>query len=223
MQSKARLFVGAILLLSCVLFFVRQPKQAEVVGLRDPGPAAVPANQAPRFLAEAAAPDYARVGQDFEYQPKVSDPEGDALTFTVANLPTWARFDPVTGRIWGRPSTTHVGTYEGVSISVSDGRHPPASQVFDLPVIGPTTGVARLEWPEPVSKVDGSLLDDLAGFRILYGRDPEDLDHSVWIPDPTARSYSFATLEEGAWYFSIVAVNTAGLEGPPTMPARKII
>jgi hypothetical protein len=74
-----------------------------------------------------------------------------------------------------------------------------------------------------VSKVDGSVLDDLAGYRILYGHDPEDLDHSVYIANPDAHSFEFATLESGTWYFSIIAVNAEGLEGPATAPAMKII
>jgi hypothetical protein len=183
---------------------------------------AVSGNHAPRFLGESGAAELALVGQDFSHEAKVSDPDADVLRFTASNLPPWAQLDATTGRITGRPATSDVGTYEGIALTVSDGRHH-ASRSLTITVTGPASGVATLQWPAPVSKVDGSLLDDLAGFRILYGRNPEDLDHSVWIADPTARGYSFATLDKGAWYFSVVAVNTAGLEGPPTMPARKII
>jgi len=89
--------------------------------------------------------------------------------------------------------------------------------------VGAASGVAELSWTAPITKVDGSNLDNLAGFRILYGRDPEDLDHSVYIADPAAHSYEFATLDSGAWYFAIVAVANDGLEGPATTPAIKVI
>jgi hypothetical protein len=189
-----------------------------------PAPAqSVSGNQAPSFIGETDAAAFALVDRDFSYETGVSDPDADVLRFTASNLPSWAQLDATTGRITGRPGASDIGTYESIALTVSDGQHQVSSRNLTITVTGPAAGVATLQWPAPVSKVDGSLLDDLAGFRILYGRDPEDLDHSVWIADPTAREYSFATLEKGTWYFSIVAVNTAGLEGPPTMPARKII
>lgn len=186
---------------------------------------------APELRASRAAPEFvgapndrARVGQDYHYQPTVQGAAADTLSFTAVNLPPWARLDPKTGAITGRPATTHIGTYESIAITVTDGSQRKAtSREFAITVFGPASGVARLQWPAPVSKVDGSLLDDLAGFRILYGRDPEELDHSVWISNPDARSYEFATLEEGAWYFAIVSVSVSGLEGPATSPTRKVI
>ena len=72
-------------------------------------------------------------------------------------------------------------------------------------------------------KVDGSPLDDLAGYRIVYGRNAEDMDQSVFINDPSQTSFEFTTLEEGIWYFAVIAVNANGLEGPPTTPAMKSI
>jgi hypothetical protein len=165
----------------------------------------------------------AHVGDEYVFQPEWNDADGDALTFTATNLPPWATLDPKTGRLSGTPGTTDIGAYESISITVADASHHVASRDFDIAVVGASSGVAMLHWPAPVSKVDGSVLDDLAGYRILYGRDPDDLDHSVYIPDPNAHSFEFSTLDAGTWYFSIVAVNSGGLEGPPTAPARKII
>jgi hypothetical protein len=181
----------------------------------------VSGNRAP--IVSGNAIEFARVDQDYVYVPDFEDPDGDALTFSATNLPTWALLDTRTGQISGRPGTSNLGSFESITITASDGEHQVSTREFAITVIGPSSGVARLEWPTPVSKVDGSMLDDLAGFRILYGRDPEALDHSVWIASPTAHSYEFATLAEGAWYFSIVAVNARGLEGPATTPTRKII
>ena len=85
------------------------------------------------------------------------------------------------------------------------------------------SGVASLQWEMPPSKVSGEPLDDLAGYRILYGRSSSDLDHSVLITDPATTSYQFSTLTSGVWYFAVVAVNANGLEGPPTTLATKSI
>jgi hypothetical protein len=71
--------------------------------------------------------------------------------------------------------------------------------------------------------VSGEPLDDLAGYRILYGRSSSDLDHSVLITDPATTSYQFSSLSSGIWYFAVVAVSSNGLEGPPTTLATKSI
>lgn len=165
----------------------------------------------------------AQVGSEYNFQPSWHDADGDALTFTASNLPPWATLDPKSGQIHGTPGAADVGAYEGISITVADASHHVSSRDFSITVIGASNGVALLEWPAPVSKVDGSLLDDLAGYRIIYGRDPEDLDHTVYIPDPAAHSFEFATLDAGTWYFSIIAVNAEGLEGPATAPSMKVI
>jgi hypothetical protein len=185
-------------------------------------PVSAPANnRAPTI--DGAANNVAQVGSEYVFQPDWSDADDDTLTFTAANLPPWAELDRATGRITGRPRQGDVGSYEGISITVADASHHTTTRDFSIMVVGASSGVANLRWPTPVSKVDGSVLDDLAGFRILYGHDPEDLDHSVFIADPNAQSYEFATLDAGTWYFEIIAVNAGGEEGPATMPAMKII
>jgi len=187
-------------------------------------PVATPApagNRAPTISGVPAT--NAKVGEEYSFSPDWNDADGDALTFTANNLPPWAHLDPKTGYLHGTPGTADVGSYESISISVADASHRVSTRDFTIMVNGIGSGVATLTWPSPVSKVDGSLLDDLAGYRILYGRDPEDLDHSVFIADPDAHSYEFATLDSGTWYFAIVAVNAGGEEGPATMPAKKII
>jgi hypothetical protein len=172
-----------------------------------------------------AADGTALVGSTYTYQPAASDADGDALTFTAENLPPWASIDSKTGQITGTPAAGDVGAYESISIAVADAAHKAATQPFTITVTaeGGGTGVASLAWVQPVSKVDGSVLDDLAGYRIAYGRTAEDLDHSIFISDPAQTTYEFATLASGTWYFAVMAVNASGLEGPPTPTAAKSI
>jgi len=179
------------------------------------------ANRAPTIAGEAQP--LAKVGQPYSFTPVVADPDGDALTFSATNLPPWAQIDAHTGAIRGTPANSDIGNYESISISVADASHHVMSHDFSIVVSSGASGVASLRWAAPFLKVDGTHLDNLAGYRILYGRDPEELDHSVFIADPAARSYEFATLDAGAWYFAIVAVNDQGLEGPATTPAMKVI
>jgi hypothetical protein len=61
------------------------------------------------------------VGQAYNFQPQASDPDGDALTYSISNKPAWASFSSTTGRLSGTPGSGTAGTYSGITISVSDG------------------------------------------------------------------------------------------------------
>lgn len=190
-----------------------------------PAPVAPATVNAPPTITAAALED-AQVGTSFDYQPVAADPDGDALQFSAANLPAWASLDPTSGRISGTPGANDVGVYESITITVADATHQVATAPFSINVLQALeagTGVASLQWATPVLKMNGSALDDLAGYRILYGRDSNDLDQSVIITDPTLTSYQFSTLPSGTWYFAVVAVNACGLEGPATPVATKSI
>jgi len=191
-----------------------------------PAAAVVPAisKNAPPTIVVAAVAD-AQVGATYDYQPVAQDPESDTLQFTASNLPAWASIDATSGRISGTPGPTDAGVYESISITAADETHKVVTAPFSI-TVNPAelgNGVASLRWEVPPSKVGGEPLDDLAGYRILYGRSSSDLDHSVLITDPTITSYQFSTLTSGVWYFAVVAVNSSGLEGPPTTLATKSI
>jgi hypothetical protein len=168
--------------------------------------------------------DSVRVGETYDWKPTAADADGDTLRFTAVNLPPWASMDPTNGHITGTPGEGDVGIYESISITVADAKLQAATSPFSITVVGEIgSGVASLQWETPPSKVDGSPLDDLAGYRILYGRNSNDLDKSVLISNPGTTSYEFNTLSSGIWYFAVVAVSAGGLEGPPTTVASKSI
>jgi hypothetical protein len=170
------------------------------------------------------ADEYARVGETYSFQPIAGDADGDPLSFTATNLPPWASIDMRNGRITGTPGPNDQGVYESITVVVADATHRAETAAFSITVVGdPGTGVATLRWEAPPSKLDGSPLDDLAGYRILYGRSPDDLDNSVLINDPAITTYEFTALSKGLWYFTVVAVNSGGLEGPPTVVTTKSI
>jgi hypothetical protein len=60
-------------------------------------------------------------GQSYSFAPTASDPDGNALTFSIVNRPTWASFSSSTGRLSGTPTSSSVGEYIEIGISVSDG------------------------------------------------------------------------------------------------------
>lgn len=170
-----------------------------------------------------AVEDTVRVGADFEIMPDAEDADGDRLAFSAENLPPWATIDPVSGTIRGTPQVGDVGVHEDIRIVVADGTHSVSTTPFSVTVLPQPVGTAALVWSTPAARVDGGVLDDLAGYRIAYGRDPEDLDRSLFIEDAASTTYTFTALDEGVWYFSIIAVTAGGLEGPPTQPVMKSI
>jgi Putative Ig domain len=82
----------------------------------------------------------------FAFQPSASNPGGGALTFAIANKPSWAQFDSRTGRLYGTPlPKSNVGTYSNIVISASAGNAraslaPFAVTVLPLPNTPPTLG-----------------------------------------------------------------------------------
>jgi hypothetical protein len=61
-------------------------------------------------------------GSKYSFQPSASDTDGDALTFSIANIPKWATFDTTSGLLTGTPSAGDVGSYQSITISVADGQ-----------------------------------------------------------------------------------------------------
>ncbi|MFH5885588.1 putative Ig domain-containing protein [Halalkalibaculum sp. DA3122] len=74
-------------------------------------------------------------GAAYSFTPSASDPDGDEVTFSIQNKPDWLSFDPATGQLSGTPGNDDVGTFENITISVSDPDDASASlPAFDLTV-----------------------------------------------------------------------------------------
>jgi hypothetical protein len=149
-------------------------------------------------------------GQAYSFQPSAQDPDGDSLQFSVQNLPSWASFDAATGRISGTPTAAAVGTYSGISITVSDGARTAVLGPFAIEVVALGTGAATVSWTPPNTNTDGTALFNLSGYRVLYGRSEGDLSRSIAINNPSISTYVVENLTQGTWYFAVVAVNSQG-------------
>ena len=161
--------------------------------------------------------------QRYTFQPTATDPNGDSLTFTAMNLPAWATLDPATGKISGMPTSADVGTYSGIVVSASDGHTSVALPAFSITVSETASGTAILSWLPPTQNTDGSSLTDLTGFQVLYGRSPDDLSQSVTLTNSSINSYVVENLSSGTWYFTVVALNSAGVSSPLSNLASKTI
>ncbi len=158
------------------------------------------------------------------FQPKATDPEGAVLTFSVFNKPAWAAFDPATGRLQGTPAATDVGTYSNVTVRVTDGTNTASLAPFTITVSDPVTvGAATLSWQPPTEYVDGQPLQDLAGFKIRYGKAADNLDQLVTIPNPGITLAMIESLTAGTWYFAVNAYTLANVESNLSNVVQKTI
>lgn len=82
---------------------------------------------------------------------------------------------------------------------------------------------AKLTWDAPTMNTNGQPLTDLAGYKVMYGQDPNNLNLSLRITDPRATTVQIDNLGSGTWYFAMKSVNTAGQESAPTGNVSKVV
>ena len=157
------------------------------------------------------------------FQPTASDADGDALQFAAVNLPSWVHIDPASGRVSGTPAAADVGNYAGITISVSDGQATVSLAAFGISVTQIGTGTATVSWVPPTMNVDGTVLTNLAGFRVRYGRSDTDLSESVSIQNPAINTYVIDNLSSGTWFFGVISVSNQGVESALSSIASKTI
>jgi len=170
-----------------------------------------PANNPPTI--SGTPPTSLVVGENYSFTPTASDPDGDTLTFSIQNRPTWATFSTSTGRLSGTPQAGDVGQFSNVRISVSDGRGASAQlNAFSIAVNQVALGSVTLSWSPPTTNADGTAITNLAGYRIYYGRSSSALDSTVVVSNPGTTRWVIDNLSQATWYFSMTSYNTSGIE-----------
>lgn len=165
------------------------------------------ANGAPTISGDADPA--VTVGQAYAFEPNADDPDGDDLTFSIDNAPSWADFDEQTGGLSGTPQAGDVGTYSNIEISVSDGDTTASLQAFSITVNAIALGSATLSWVPPTQNTDGSALNDLDAYTVHWGRQSGSYSSSVEL-DAGLTRYVVDNLGAGTWYFATRACNSSG-------------
>ncbi|MEJ2621071.1 MAG: putative Ig domain-containing protein [Candidatus Thiodiazotropha sp.] len=73
-------------------------------------------------------------GGSYRFAPSASDADGDSLSFSIANRPSWASFNTATGVLSGTPDMDDAGTTSNIQISVSDGSASASLSAFSITV-----------------------------------------------------------------------------------------
>src|SRR5262245_59770063 len=74
-------------------------------------------------------------GSSYSFTPQAADPNGDPLTFSITNKPTWATFSATTGALTGTPTEANVGMSGMITIEVSDSKAAAQLPAFRIEVV----------------------------------------------------------------------------------------
>lgn len=179
-------------------------------------------NTAPVILGTPATGVSA--GSAYGFAPTASDADGNALAFSISGKPAWATFSTASGALTGTPTAAQAGLYTGIVITVSDGTNSTSLPAFAINVnSAPSTGTATLSWSAPTQNTDGSLLTDLAGYRVYHGTSSTSLTDVVDVPGTSALGYTWNQLASGTHYFAVAAYTASGVESAMSPVGSKAI
>jgi hypothetical protein len=100
-------------------------------------------------------------------------------------------------RLLSPSSGASIGSPSSATITISDDDVAPP----------PPTGIATLSWTPPTERIDGSVLDDLAGYEVHFGQSETNLDRVIVLDNAGLSSYVVEELGSGTWYFAMTAVD----------------
>lgn len=128
MKSKKAFFNYSVLALTCTLLASCKSSGGD----EETPPTDEVTGSAPVIFGDPST--NAVVGSQYSFLPEASDDDGDILTFSIGNEPSWAEFDTATGRLQGVPQSGDVGEDRDILISVTDGNSVVSLPAFTIAV-----------------------------------------------------------------------------------------
>ena len=169
------------------------------------------------------------ITQSIELGSNLTVTAGDAITLTptLTNIDSGSvsyQWEQTSGNIVSLTAndtpyltftTTENDTLEfDLTVTDSNGNEYTDSVSVDVLANDDTDQVSvQLSWDAPTLNEDGSLLTDLAGYKIYYGESETNMDTSLSVTDPLQTSYTIDELSSNnSYFFCISAYNTQGKE-----------
>lgn len=84
-------------------------------------------------------------------------------------------------------------------------------------------GSVMLHWTAPALSVDGSLLDDLAGYRVRWGHESGRYDNARSVTGAETTSATVEGLSPGTYFFAVTAVDMSGNESTSSNEVEVLI
>lgn len=189
---------------------------------KPPPPAPAPVNRPP--TVSGSPPASVAVGSHYSFTPAGSDPDGDALTWSITNKPPAASFSVSTGRLSWTP--TAAGSWSNIVIRATDSKGAStALPAFSIAATAtPTTGSAALSWQPPTRYTDGSTLpaSGIAAYRIYRGTSASSLQRIAEVDGRTIE-FNVRGLPRGTHYFAVTTVTNSGAESAYSAIGSKTI
>jgi hypothetical protein len=137
-------------------------------------------------------------GSAYSFRPVGSDPDGNTLTYSIQNKPSWATFSTTSGRLSGTPTTANVGTSARITITVSDGTATVSLPSFTIQVNAPANR------PPTISGTPATSI----GITLSYAFQPT-------ASDPDGDALTFRVDNKPAW--AAFDTSTGRLSGIPLL------
>jgi Fibronectin type III domain len=109
-------------------------------------------------------------------------------------------------------STTATGTAD--ETSKGGGSTTTSTPPTAPPPKAATTTSVTLGWVPPTRNNDGSLITNLAGYKIHYGTASSEYTQTIALQNAGLTRYVVDNLPSGTYYFAITAYNSQGIESP---------
>jgi len=180
-----------------------------------------PANNPP--IISGTPPPSVKADEPYSFGPSASDPDGDTLTFSIQNQPSWASFDTSNGQISGTPTAGDVGNYANIVVSVTDGQATASTPTFSVAVTQIQLGSVTLSWTAPTQYSDGSHLNDLTAYKIYYGTSLGNYPNQIRVDNSGITTYVVDNLTPNTYFFTATAVNSQDLESDFASPAQVVV
>lgn len=129
------------------------------------------------------------------------------------------------------PPNTSAGSTVSPSVTDTTGESskaggspttPGTSPVAPPPKAATTTSIT-LGWEPPTRNSDGSLITNLAGYKIHYGTASSEYTATIALQNAGLTRYVVDNLPSGTYYFAITAYNSQGVESPMSGEVSTIV
>jgi hypothetical protein len=134
-------------------------------------------------------------GTQYSFQPQSTDPDGDKLTFSATNLPSWATINANTGLVSGTPAEANVGMSGMITIGVSDGKAISELPQFRIEVTSAQAPPATVNTPPTITGTPGTQATVGANYSFTPVGDDVDNDTLTYsiTNKPTWATFTAAT------------------------------
>lgn len=115
----------------------------------------------------------------YSFTPTASDPDNDILTFSISNKPSWLSFNQNSGELIGTPTSSDLGLYENIVISVTDGQLSAFLPAFSIEVTDNNSKPVAGEIPDGTVKEDTYYSFDVSPY--FTDADGDNLTYSITV------------------------------------------